>query len=484
MRSGYQALLSPQVKFLSQDQLEELHLATLEILQRTGVLVLDEEAANLLKNAGMKVSKDKVVKIPAHWVQTALQSAPPRVTLYNRDGEPCMFLEDHKVYYGPGLDCPSIVDLESGEVRKAVLKDVEHNAVLCDFLPNINYAMSFALASDVPALLSDRYHFRAMVSNTNKPVCFTAWHRGGLADIIDMATVITGGLQQLQESPFIILYCEVISPLEHGADDLQKLLLCAEKNIPVIYTTGGMGGATMPATLAGSLAVANAEMLSALVIHQLKQPGAPFVYGGTLTIMDPASMRFLHGAPEFYINQGVLAQMASYYRLPMWGAAGCSDSKVFDQQAAIEAAYGILMAALCGVNMVHDVGYLENSMIASQELLVASDEIIGMVKRLMRGVEITEDTLALNVINKVGPGGTYISERHTVDHFRKEFWFPQLMDRKGYEQWDREGRTTFGQRTRAKVKAILKEHTPKALPSNTQKKLEKILHQAGGRTGK
>jgi len=466
------------MRFLSQDQLEELHLAALEILERTGALVLAQEAVDLLRAAGVRVSQDRVAKFPAHLVEAALQSAPPRMTIADRNGEPSMFLERHRIYYGPGLDCPSIVDLTTGELRDTVLKDVENAAFLCDYLPNIDYLMSLGLASDVPALLADRYHFKAMVSNSTKPICFTAWDRDGLSDIIDMAAVVAGGLERLQERPFIILYCEIISPLKHSKDGLQKLLLCAEKNIPVIYTTGGMGGATMPATLAGSLAVANAEMLSALVIHQLKRRGAPFMYGGTLTIMDPVSMRFLHGAPEMYINQAALAELASYYRLPMWGAAGCSDAKTFDQQAAIEAAYGILMAALSGVNLVHDVGYLENSMIASHEMLVASDEIISMVKRIMRGIEITEDTLALDVIHEVGPGGHFLAERHTVENFRKEFWFPQLMDRKGYEQWAEEGKTTLEQRVREKIRAILKEHSPEPLPSSIEEQLEGILQRA------
>jgi len=479
MRSSYQAQVSPYVRFLSRDQIRELHLASLEILRDTGTLVLEKEAQDLLRRAGASVGSNGVAKIPSHLIKSALQSAPPCVTISDRNGEPSMFLEAHNVYFGPGLDCPSIVDLVTDKVRLATLKDVEQNAVLCDYLPHIDYAMSLALASDVPIELSDRFHFKAMVTHTEKPICFTAWDKQGLADIIQMAATVAGDLESLRAAPSVILYCEVISPLKHARDGLQKLLFCAEHSIPVIYTTGGMGGATMPATLAGSLAVANAEMLSGLVIHQLKSTGAPFVYGGTLTIMDPASMRFLHGAPEFYINQAVLAELATYYELPMWGAAGCSDSKVFDQQAAIEAAYGILMAALCGVNMVHDVGYLENSMIASQELLVASDEIIGMVGRIMRGVQINEETLALSTIAKVGPGGTFIAERHTVKHFRQEFWFPGLLDRRGYQEWETEGSMTMGQRTKRKVLDILKEHSSKQLPSDVENTLDEILQRAG-----
>ncbi len=478
MRSSYQAQMSPYARFASSDQLHELHLTSLEILRSTGTLVLEAEAQSLLKKAGVRVGNDGIARIPSHLVKIALQSAPPRVALADRTGEPSMFLEGHNVYYGPGLDCPSIVDLETDKIRPAVLKDVEQNAVLCDFLPHIDYAMSFALASDAPTTLSDRFHFKAMVAHTRKPICFTAWDKQGLADIVEMAAAVSGSMERLQDDPFVILYCEMISPLKHAKDGLEKLLFCADHGIPVIYTTGGMGGATMPATLAGSLAVANAEMLSGLVIHQLKRPGAPFVYGGTLTIMDPASMRFLHGAPEFYINQAVLAELATYYELPMWGAAGCSDSKVFDQQAASEATYGILMAALCGVNLVHDVGYLENSMIASQELLVASDEIIGMVDRIMQGVRITNETLALSTIAKVGPGGTFIAEKHTADNFRKEFWFPGLFDRRGYEEWEARGSKTMGQRTKDKVHEILNQHTPEPLPIKIVSMLDQILERA------
>jgi len=479
MRSNYQTQVSPSLNFVTEGDLEALHLATLEILERTGVLVHEAEALALLKSAGAIVD-NQLVKIPAHLITKAVRSSPPRAAISRRGGERGMFLEDHKVYFGTGSDCPSIYDVFTGELRKTTIVDVERTAILCDALPNLDFMMSLGLASDVPPLLSDRYHFKAMVTNCEKPIVFTAWTKESLEDILDMAAIVAGGEKQLRERPFLILYNEAISPLVHAKEPLKKLMCCAERNIPVIYTTGGMAGGTVPATLAGALAVANAEILSALVIHQLKQEGAPFIFGGTLTIMDPATANFCHGAPEFHVNGAVLAALAGYYHLPVWGAAGCSDSKEFDQQAGIEASHNILMAALSGINLVHDVGYLAAGMIGSHEMLVAGDEVIGMVKRTMRGVEISDETLALDVIDEVGPGGNFLSHRHTVRHFRKEFWFPELIDRRGVEEWGR-ARSTFGERAGEKARRILTEHAPKPLPKAVSAELDGKLEVAAGK---
>ncbi len=478
IRSNFQTQQFPKLNFLSQDEIYELHLASLEILERTGVSVFEEESLSLLKKAGAKISGKNRVRIPSYLVNQALQSAPPRIAIADRDGKRCMFLEDHKVYYGTGSDCPMIIDPISRERRKSVIKDVENAALICDYLSNIDFVMSFGLASDVPQPISDRYQFKAMVSHTEKPIVFIAWDKKGLSDIVDMASMVAGSLENLQQNPFIILYCEVISPLKHAREPLEKLLFCAEKNIPIIYTTGGMAGATMPVTLAGALAVANAEILSALVIHQLKKPGAPFIYGGTLTIFDMKTMRFSNGAPEFFICNAALTEMANYYHLPMWGAAGLSDAKSFDQQAGIEAAYTILMTALSGTNLVHDIGYLESSTTGSYEMVVACDEIIGMIGHILKGIEVTPESLALDVIDEVGPGGSYLAHEHTVKHFRNELWFPQLIDRSNYQAWVKAGEKSLGARANSKVNKILREYSPQPLSPPIKKELETILRKA------
>ena len=239
-----------------------------------------------------------------------------------------------------------------------------------------------------------------------------------------------------------------------------------------------MAGATAPATLASVLVVNNAEVLSGLVISQLRQKGAPFIVGGLPTLLDMQTAIFTYGAPEMHMNSAALAEIAHHYRLPMFGTAGCSDAKVMDEQAAIESAFSCLMSALSGANLVHDVGYLEYGLTASYEMMVMTNEIIAMVKRIMRGIEVNDESLALDVIDKVGPGGNFLQEKHTLQHFRKEHWHPELMDRSNYEKWMQDGRKTLGQRASEKVKQILAEYHPKPLSPEQLSQIDAIIARA------
>ena len=408
----------------------------------------------MLASAGSRVEGKSRVRIPSYLVEDALKSAPKRITLSSRDGQRKVLLEGTKVYFGTGSDCPYILDSFNGERRLFTKEDVGKAALLCDYLPNIDFFMSLGLVSDVPALISDRHQFQAMLLNTTKPLIFTAHDEAGMADIIEMAAVAAGGREQLRSNPCIGLYAEPSTPLQHS---------------------------TAPVTLAGTLVMDNAEVLSGLVISQLRQKGAPFIVGGVVSGIDMKTAILCYGAPELHMLSAALAEIAHYYRLPMFSTAGCSDSKVMDQQAAIESALSCLMAALSGANLVHDVGFLENGLIGSYEMLVMTNEVIAMVKRIMRGIEVNEESLALDVINKVGPGGNFLLEEHTLHHFRKELWHPELMDRNNYEKWRQAGEKTLGQRATEKVRRVLAEYQPEPLSPEKLKQIDAIIARAGAR---
>ena len=467
-----------KVRVLSDDQLYRLHLATLEILERTGIQVFDDEAVDLLAKGGAYVTDGNRVKIPGHLVNEALRRAPERVVLCTRDGKRTMALENDNIYFGTGSDCPFILDSFTGERRKMMKADVAKAALLCDSLDNIDFVMSLGLVSDFPTAISDRHQIEAMMLNTTKPIVFTAHDRQSVADIVNMAVAVAGSLQALQSRPFIALYAEPSSPLRHSKTAVQKLLLAAELLIPVVYTPCPMAGATAPATLAGTLVMSNAELLSGLVITQLKNPGAPFIYGGVLDILDMSDSIMPYGSPELHLLSAALTDLAHFYKLPMFGTAGCSDSKVLDQQAGIESALSTLMAALSGANLIHDVGYLESALTGSYEMIVMTNEIIGMVKHIVKGIEISEETVGLDLIDKVGPGGNFITELHTLQHFRREFWFPQLFDRKNYSRWAAEGKLTLGDKVHKKVREILAEYTPKPVGAEAQAKIKEIIKRA------
>ena len=477
MQSNFQTYETPLFRVLSDDQIYEIHLASLEILERTGVMVFEKEALTLLRDAGARIEKDERVRIPSYLVENALRTAPKRVTLCGRDGSRKVLLEGNKSYFGVGSDCPNIMDSFTGERRQMTKQDVAITALLCDFLPNIDFHMSLGLVSDVSWKIYDKQQFEAMILNTTKPIVFTAIDRDGMAGIIKMSSLVAGSEENLKKNPFICLYAEPVSPLKHVDTATRKLLYAAEKEIPVIYTPCPMSGATSPATMAGTLAQGNAECLSGLVIHQLKNPGAPFITGGVVSIMDMKSLILSYGAPELHLLSAALTDITHYYGLPMFGTAGCSDAKVMDQQAAAEASISILMAALSGANLVHDVGFLEYALTGSYEMIVFSDEIIGMVKRILRGIKVSPETIALDIIDKVGPGGNFVGEKHTVENYRNQQWFPYLLDRQSYEDWVSEGKKTMGDRITEEVKKILAKHKPVPLPEKLKTEIHAIASE-------
>jgi trimethylamine--corrinoid protein Co-methyltransferase len=480
MRSNYTVQASPHFGVLSEQQMDDIHSASLEILWRTGSRMYCQEALELLQRAGADVSDGNLVRIPSHLVEWALRTAPSRVVLANRNGERVMALEDHKTYYGTGSDCPNILDHETGQRRLFRKEDIEQGIRLCDALVHIDFVMSMGLASNVPIKTSDRHQFEAMVLNTVKPIVFTAHDLDGIRDIVDMAAAAVGGLDELRHNPTLILYAEPTTPLVHTRESVEKLLFMAENNLPVLYAPGMLRGGTAPVTLAACLALANAESLTGLLITQLKREGAPLVLGGGALIMDMRTMVSSYGAPELQLAGAALAGMAQHYGLPRFSSAGASDSKVVDQQAMIEGTISVLMQALSGANLVHDVGFLECGLTSSFEMVVAIDEVIAMVKQIVKSVEINDETLALDVIHKVGPGGSFIAEDHTARHFRG-VWFPRLLNRQNYEAWAADGKQTMGDRMRQKVREILAAHQPQPLPAQAVERIQGIVQAADAR---
>jgi len=455
MINSYQSLHTTLgMSVLTDNQKEEFHRRTLEVLRRTGVRVLVAEVREKLADAGCWVEGERV-RIPPDLIDWAIDAAPKSVQISNREGSPAMYLEGRKSYYGTGSDTPYVLDAHTGKRRKAVIQDVANVSILVDALENIDFVMCMGIASDVPEQLSDLYHFFTMIAHTKKPVVYTAWNQDNLKDIIHMAETIAGGAEELRRNPFCILYSEPIAPLTHAAESLEKLLVICSKGLPVIYTPGLITGATSPITRAGSIVQANAELLSGLLICQLINEGTPVIAGaGGMMTMDMSTTLAAYGAPEFMLDWSALCEMGHHYDLPVFGFAGCSDSKIFDQQAGIEGGLWVLVSALMGGNLIHDVGYVESGLTASYEMLVSMNETIGLVKKLIGGVRVSDEEFALDVIDRVGPGGHFLSDQHTVRHCRDN-WQPQILDRNNREKWETEGEQDLGDRAAARVRAIL-----------------------------
>ena len=473
MKPGSTTLLTPRLQVLSEDQKETLFLSALEVLKRTGVRVDHDEGLELLSSAGARVGPQRRVRIPSYLVKDALAHAPRRITFYNRLGKRVMHLESSRVYFCSQVDSLYFFDPFDRTRRPCVRADARLGAVLCDALPNIDMISPSALYSDVPGEIAYLLGHKDTVMNCTKPIMHGTLDLASLKAMAEMAAVVMGGWDELAQRPYYLHYAEPLSPLRHTDEGVAKLLFCVEHGIPVIYTPMTMGGTSAPVTAAGNLTACIAESLSGLVMAQLKRRGAPVIFGGVPTVMDMSSMIASYGAPEMSLWSAALTEMAHYLHLPVMSTAGCTDAVEFDQQAAAESAISCLMAALSGANLVHDVGFTEASNSASLELIAATDEFIGMIRTIMDGIAVTPETLALDVIDQVGPGGSYLGEKHTVRHFR-ENWFPTLMNRRNYEGWTAAGSLSLGDKANERVRRILSEHQPEPLSPGVVAELDKM----------
>lgn len=474
IRSNYQEQSTPLLQWVCEAQLEEIHLATLEVLERTGVRVDHRGALNLLKEAGCLVEGDRV-RIPNWLVEECIRLAPSKIVLANRKGQRVMWLEKNRTYFGGGSDLPYTIDLDTGLRRRSNKKDVQMAVLVMDYLPNFDFVMSYGIASDCPAKTSDLHQFEAMVLNTGKPIVFTTHNTENTEALIQMAAMTVGGLDELRKSPFIALYSEPISPLVHTHDGVGKMFACIDHGIPVIYTPGVVAGGTTPVTKAGCIVQMNAEALSGVVIAQLYRKGAPVIIGGGATPMDMKSMVTLYGSPDAQMNYAVMTQLSQYYQIPNFTEAGCTNAPVPDAQAGMEAGIGLLLAQLSGANLVHDVGYMEGGKTGSLPFLAMCDEYVDLARYMGAGTRINSETLAVNCIEEVGPAGNFINHPHTFNHFRSEVWQSRLSNRQFWEQWEEQGKKSMYDHAVDLVREILASHQPDPVDQNVVEEMQRMI---------
>ena len=474
-QSNTSAFLAPYFRKLSDDQLALMYAASLEILEHTGVQLHLPEAIELLRKAGAHVLQNGWVRIPSHLVEWALRTAPKRITWANRHGQRVMALEGRNVYYGNGSDCPNVIDVRTGQRRDGTLQDVIEAARVLDALPNIDFLMSFCMASDKPQVIADRYQMQALLSNSIKPILFVTTDFPGCVDCVEMAEIVAGGADALRCNPICACYINVTSPIQHNAESLQKLLFMTEKGLPTTYNPVVLRGTNGPVTLAGATALAYAGELAGLVIGQLNREGAPMILaGGTNDMLDMRTTQDTYAAPE---NRVLGVEMAHYHNMPIFGLGGCSDSQAPDEQALAEISLSLLTETLAGSHLIHDVGYLASGMTNSLESIVMADEVINWIKRFMQGVEVSPETLALDVIHEFGPKGDFLSSPHTRAHFRED-WYPKLIERQRWENWSTGGSKTFRQRAQDKALRLLQTHRPEPLPQDMAGAIQGVVKRA------
>jgi trimethylamine--corrinoid protein Co-methyltransferase len=464
------------LQVLGEDQIFEIKRAAMDIMQNAGFKVLHAGARKMLKKAGAVV-KDEWVRVPEFVVSECLRTAPKGWTVFDRNGERALEVEGRKSYYGTSTASPNTKDALTGEIHPTRVADIAIGAKVADALENIDWVMPMGSSQDVPALAADVHEFEAVVTHTTKPIIFIGYTPRGAELAFEMAAEVAGGLDNLRERPFALLYPEPISPLVQPEDVVDRIFVAADLGMPQVPGPAVSLGATGPITLAGTIALLTAESLMCIVLAQLRKPGCPCCLSANVQVLDMATGLFGVGFPEISLGICAQAEVARSFGLPTWGYAGCTDSKVLDAQAGLESGLTVLSQGLAGLNLIHDVGYMDNAMVCSTAQLVLGDVAIGWTKRFCRGVEVNAETIAREVIEAVGPGGHFLQQDHTVEHLRKELWRSKLLTRQAYDDWEKGGSKDMYQRIQEKLKDIVENHQVPPLPAKTVAALQRIKRQ-------
>jgi trimethylamine--corrinoid protein Co-methyltransferase len=470
-------------RFLSSDEVEEIHAASLEVLGKTGVLVKNQSAIDLLEEKGCSVVSN-VVRIPEDIVEEALRRAPSSIELWERDGDGSRSVEGDNVVYNPGSAAIYFIDRESGEMRRATSEDLVQLVRLVDALKHVHAQSTAIVPADVPESISDLYRLYVILRNSTKPVVTGAFTKEGLIDMKKMLEAVAGGPEELAKAPRAIFDCCPSSPLMWSDVTCQNLIDCAEHGIPAEIVPAPQMGATSPITLAGTLVQSNAEFLSGAVISQMAKPGAPIIYGGSWAGFDMKHCTARLGAVEAAIAACAANEIGKHYGIPTHAYLGLSDSKAVDAQSGFESGLGIILAALAGINIVSGPGMLASENCQSLEKLIIDNELCGTAYRLVEGVSVDVGTLAVDLISKVGPGGHFLAEKHTRVNMMKEHLIPsEVFCRLSTDAWTKEGSKDAGDRATEAVDRLLREHVPEPLPEEAGKELDLVFKETLARHG-
>ncbi len=445
-------------EILSRDDLDKIHGATMEVFRRHGVKVLEPKALELFAKAGADVDrKTKMVRIPESLVKETIRKAPSEFKMYGRDPRYELDYSGNKVHFGVAGFAVRVQDLD-GKVRPGTLADVENIARIADYLDNIHHILLTVTPFDVPDELYHLYCIEADWRNSVKTTDGFTWTRKKAQETVELARILRGGYEELRKKPPLLGFMNPVSPLQLSKELMEGTLVYAQYKQPVLFAPEALAGATAPSTLAGLLTQQNAEVLAGVMVSQLANPGTPVLYGTVSAVMDMKTGTAAMGAPEVGLINMATGQLGRYYNLPRRGTGGVTDSKMVDAQAGAETALSMLMAAAAGMNFIYEAcGGLDGTLTFSYEKLVIDDEIAGMISRILRGIEVNDETLAVDEICEYG-STNYLGSPNTRRNFRKEHYLPTLFDRRYWETWLKAGGRDIAEDARRKANWILKEH--------------------------
>jgi len=473
------------LKILSEEDIEQIHLSALSILWRIGIDVREDQAFQILKKAGCPTNGTRV-RIPAHLVEQAIRLSPETFTLYGRDPEFKIPLEDRRVFYEPMIGRLNILDSETGRRRRTTLQDVCDLVRVADSMEHYTLLHSGAIMPHIEGVADEVSHahgYLASVRNSSKVIKGVVRGRQKAKDCIRMAAVIAGGEDILRRKPNMFTTCNVISPLTFAPEQTEGLIEYAKMGLPIDIASEPQSGATSPATMAGTIALQTAEILGMMVVAQLVNPGTPVLMGTVGAAMDMRNGTISLGGVEAGMINVAHAQMAQFYKVPSRGTGSNTESKSLDIQAGIEKTLTLMTPALAGINQIFYPGTMDHALTVSLESLVIDHEICGMIHRMLAGITVNDAALAIDIIEKVGPGGHYLNQAHTLSNFQKEHYIPQICDRDSHENWLAKGSLGMLDTAKQKVKKILSEHQPSPLDPAVEKELLAIVQEVEKREG-
>jgi trimethylamine--corrinoid protein Co-methyltransferase len=477
---GIMPLKGRTIEVLSKDEVQQVHQAVLGLLEDPGVKLEHEEALDIFRTAGADVDmKKQVVHIPSSLVEVALNHAPRFMTICGRISE--HDLKSYKgVHYSSGHGATQVIDFDTGERRPATKKDLETNARIHDALENTHFIFPEIYPQDVSEKALDRHISQALLSNTVKPIIATAFTGEGAKDLIKMGIAIAGSEEALRKRPMYTVSLGMISPFVFEPKRVDVLIEMCRFGMPFQIYTIPSAGSTSPVTLAGTLAVSVAELLAGMVLTQLVNPGVPVRLMGYAGTFDMRFGAFTFASPETTLMAGALAQMLRFYGVPMGIHGATTRSNVLDAQAGYETGMLNLFAALSGSDVVIECtsSSLEDTVASCLEQAVIGNEICSFINRILKGIDVNPETLAVDVIREVGYGGEYLTHNHTMEYFKSEIWDSDLGNRMTRERWEENGAMDIRARAREEVKKILATHKPEPLDAEVQRKIQNIVDHA------
>lgn len=464
---------------LSDMDIERIHAASLSLLEEMGVysdsnLIVDICA----KNGAVVDSNSKIIKISSDMVEEALKTTPDTLTLYGRNPENDLLLESDACYFGMGgSPVPHIWDYNKKKRVAATKEDMENCTRLAEYLNNIDFVGALCTSGDKAKETQLFHDYHALFHNTSKPLIYSAPGPYYTSWFIEMAAIASGGRDELRKRPSIALFTETVSPMKVGKYS-EGMVEAAENGVPIILALAPMMGATSPASRAGTLAQSNAEALFKLVLSQFIRPGTPVIFGPGTGTFDMATGQYTYGSPEQTLTRGVIAQLGRYYELPVYNLGGGVEAKLPDAEAGAQAMMGILHNSMTGITLTKNLGTLASGLYGSQEMLIICDEIVYMTKSIRSGIEVSDESLALDVVKEVGHHGNFLAHEHTSRKFRDEFFFPNFFKRQSISKWEEDGCKSMMDVAHEKKEEILKKTKSLELSAHIDDELNRALEEA------